>query len=295
MRKIDLLDNSGPQGKWTIQFHIPSKLAEELFFCVDNVGHYDCAPSYKIVREKYYSFLILCTIAGQGALDYYGKHYRLDKDRVLFLNAYEPHAYYPVQTNEHWQFYWLHFDGKAAATYLKYVKDRCGPVLKVRESEKFSDAIAAIYEYQSQKSLHFEMNASLKIESMLNRLLLAATGQSNEDEQYYCAIDEALNYIKSNYQKELHIDDIAKQVHLSTSHFISSFKACTASSPYEYLINYRIMVAKMHLTHSAQSISEIARDVGFPSVNNFIETFKKQEGTTPYRYKKINKSMLLGK
>ena len=295
MWKIDTLNNSGPQGKWSIQFHIPSKLAEDLFFCVDNVGHYDCAPSYRVEREKYYSFLILCTIAGQGALDYYGRHYNLDKDRILFLNAYEPHIYYPVPTDESWQFYWLHFDGKNAVTYLKYIKDRCGPVLKVKDSNKFVESIASIYEYKSQKSIHFEMNASLKIESILNHLLIAATGQSNKDEQYYCTVDKALDYIKSNYQKELHIDDIAKHVHQSSSHFISSFKARTASTPYEYLINYRIMVSKMHLTHSDRSVSEIAKDIGFPSVNNFIETFKKYEGTTPYQYKKNNKSMLLGK
>ena len=294
MREIDKLNNAGPQGKWAIQYHMPSKVAEDIFFCVDNVGHYKCSPSYRLVRDKYYSFLILCTVAGQGELEYGGRQYRLESDKILFINAYEPHAYYPVSKQEPREFYWLHFDGKTAAAYLRHVTDNVGPVLKVKDSLKFTDAIASIYELKSQKSLHFEMNASTFITRMLNLLLIASSEQTKSVERYNGAVDAALDHIRSYYQQPLHVEQIAEHVHLSTSHFIRLFKERTSCSPYEYLTKYRIMVAKMHLTHSELSVAAIANDVGFPSVNNFITTFKRLEGITPYQYKK-NTTMISGK
>lgn len=288
MKSIDELNNKGLHGEWTIQFNVPDQMTKDVFFCVDNIGHYRCNLKYRLEREKYYSFLILCTVNGCGEINYAGRTYALDTKKVLFINTYEHHCYYPVSKNEPWEFYWLHFDGPLAAKYLQLIHDRGFPVLDVKNNSKYAEYIAAIYGLKTQKSLYFEANASLIITKILTRLIIASNEQNKADECFYCEIDQAIDYIKRCYSEDIRISDIANFVHLSTSHFIRTFKQRTSCSPYEYLTKYRVMVSKIHLTHSKLSVAQIARETGFPSVNNYISTFKRLEGITPYQYKKNN-------
>ena len=288
MRSIDNLDNSGSQGEWTIQYHMSSQIAEDVFFCVDNIGHYRCNSQYRLEREHYYSFLILCTVSGCGQLEYGGRTYVLDTKKIVFINAYEHHCYYPISTNEPWEFYWLHFDGPLARKYLELILGRGFPVLDVKDNSKYAENIASIFELKMQKNIYFEANSSLLITKMLTKLMIASNEQGKTDSCCYLAVNQAIDYIKRCYNQDIKVSEIAEYVHLSTSHLIRTFKQHTNCSPYEYLTKYRIMVSKMHLTHSNLSVAEIAKDVGFPSVNNYISTFKRLEGSTPYQYKKSN-------
>ncbi len=284
--KIDDLDKSGIQGQYNIQFHMPSKTAEDLYFYLDNIGHYRCAPTYKLVREKYYSFLILCTVAGQGELEYNGRLYRLDRNHILYLNTYGLHSYYPHPRMGSWEFYWLHFDGKLAKSYFDHILKKRDPVIQVKDSTKVAEAIAKIYEMKTSEDSHFEMNTSAVITKTLNWLMLAAKEQSQSSERFSDVVNCAIDYIKSNYQQPIHTSDVADYVHLSKSHFIRTFKEQTGVAPHEYLIKYRIIVAKTQLAYSERSVATVSRDVGFFSVSNFITTFRKMEGITPYQYRK---------
>jgi len=51
---------------------------------------------------------------------------------------------------------------------------------------------------------------------------------------------KASEYMKNNYQHSISVDDIAKYVCMSTSHFCRSFKRLTGLSPHSYLRQYRL-------------------------------------------------------
>lgn len=72
---------------------------------------------------------------------------------------------------------------------------------------------------------------------------------------------------------------------MSESHFTHVFKRYTGTSPYEYLIKYRINHSKFLLKQSVIPIGDIAEAVGFKNVNNYIREFKKLVGTTPLKYR----------
>jgi two-component system response regulator YesN len=50
-------------------------------------------------------------------------------------------------------------------------------------------------------------------------------------------------------------------------------------------MEYRIEQSISMLLDGNKTITEIAMDVGFNSINHFIDTFKKITGTTPHKYK----------
>ena len=54
----------------------------------------------------------------------------------------------------------------------------------------------------------------------------------------------------------------------------------------EYLMQYRITIAKKHLAFTDVPIKDIANMVGFKTVQHFNRIFKEITGTTPAEFRK---------
>lgn len=94
---------------------------------------------------------------------------------------------------------------------------------------------------------------------------------------------ELIKFIKSNLHQKLHVDKLAKLVHLSTSNFYKMFKQELGVAPNEFILHLRIKKAKELLTHKI-SVNEVAYETGFSDANYFIKAFKKIEGITPKHF-----------
>ncbi len=57
------------------------------------------------------------------------------------------------------------------------------------------------------------------------------------------------------------------------------------TTPYNYLIEYRIKRSIELLNTTGLSVTDIAVNVGFNHVNHFIQSFKKSQGMTPKEFK----------
>lgn len=95
-------------------------------------------------------------------------------------------------------------------------------------------------------------------------------------------------YIDKNYTTHISTSDLAKLIHVSTSHFCRMFKKMTGKTPTSYINRLRIEKAISYLENSNMNITEIALKCGFDSINYFSRLFKKQYGVSPSRYSTIN-------
>ena len=57
--------------------HTPSQKSKELFFYLQEIGHFKAFKPYFTERENLPSYLIKFTLGGQGFLQYQGKEYHL--------------------------------------------------------------------------------------------------------------------------------------------------------------------------------------------------------------------------
>ena len=103
----------------------------------------------------------------------------------------------------------------------------------------------------------------------------------DNSKQSHEQINEAISYILNNYNTDFDIEELASTIHLSKYHFIRLFKKIIGISPYDYIINYRINVAKKLLKTADFTVQEISELVGFNDVNNFIKRFKQRSNCTP--------------
>lgn len=95
-----------------------------------------------------------------------------------------------------------------------------------------------------------------------------------------------LKYIENHYMDRITIEDVAKEVGLSQSHFMKYFKNTMGSTFIDYLNEYRLTMASRLLVSSDSSILDIASEVGFENLSYFNRTFKKRFDMTPRDYRK---------
>ena len=100
-------------------------------------------------------------------------------------------------------------------------------------------------------------------------------------------IDEALDYMANNYQKDLNLAVVANHVSLNYSYFSNLFSEKTGDSFHNYLKKIRIDKAKELLKSSEFKVNEIAMKVGYKNPKHFATNFRALTGISPieYRYK----------
>jgi AraC-like DNA-binding protein len=96
----------------------------------------------------------------------------------------------------------------------------------------------------------------------------------------------SVNFIHTNFERDISLGDISKFVFLSPSYFTRAFKEETGMSPINFLLKVRIDRAKELLADTGLKISDIALSVGFSNQQRFNEMFKKYAHQTPLQYRK---------
>ncbi|CAN7413507.1 response regulator transcription factor [Paenibacillus sp. LjRoot56] len=99
-------------------------------------------------------------------------------------------------------------------------------------------------------------------------------------------IKSACDFIRTHYQDDITLTQMAEYTDLSISHFGALFKRYTGESLISYINQVRVEKAKELLRNSKDKIYAIAEEVGFSSQTYFIRVFKNMTGMSPNEYRK---------
>ncbi|MCR9248929.1 MAG: AraC family transcriptional regulator [bacterium] len=95
----------------------------------------------------------------------------------------------------------------------------------------------------------------------------------------------ALDFMHSNFTKEVSIDDIANVAMLSKFHFLRTFKEAFGQTPHQYLTKIRLQKSKELLKQTSWSISEISTYLGYQQPNSFTRLFSKTFEVSPVAFR----------
>ena len=95
-----------------------------------------------------------------------------------------------------------------------------------------------------------------------------------------------LLYIQQHYAEEVTLDDLAASAGVSCSELLRCFKTTLQTTPYRYLIDFRLSQAIVLLERTDEPIGCIAARVGFHQQSHFGRCFKERMGCTPGQYRK---------
>jgi len=96
--------------------------------------------------------------------------------------------------------------------------------------------------------------------------------------------------LRAHLEGEIRIADLAAACQLSSSHFSRCFRQSFGTSVHQWLIKLRIDTAKNLLREPELSLAELAFRSGFCDQAAFTRAFTTLEGTTPFRWRKLNGS-----
>jgi AraC-like DNA-binding protein len=99
-------------------------------------------------------------------------------------------------------------------------------------------------------------------------------------------IKSALSFIHRYYNRNLSVPELAKASGVSRSHLDREFKQLLGITPGEYVRQLQLERAKQMLRLTQLSVTSIAEDLGFDSVQAFCMFFKRHCGLRPKEYKK---------
>lgn len=102
---------------------------------------------------------------------------------------------------------------------------------------------------------------------------------------------DSMEYIESNLDNELYIDDIAAIACMSKFHFQRMFNMLTGYTVSEYIRNRRITVAAQELVNTKSKVIDVAMKYGYESPESFSKAFRKIHGISPSDAKKDSQSL----
>ena len=94
-----------------------------------------------------------------------------------------------------------------------------------------------------------------------------------------------LQYIAAHYAEDVTLYALAVSAHCSKSACLRAFRATLQTTPYNYLIEYRLEQAALLLRQTNAPVAAIAEAVGFHHVSLFGKSFKAKTGATPHAYR----------
>ncbi len=98
------------------------------------------------------------------------------------------------------------------------------------------------------------------------------------------AVETAL-WLEANSHQPIDLDDAAEQAGISPFHFLRSFSNVLGVTPHQYLVRSRLKHAARLLAGEEISITDIAYDVGFADLSNFVRTFHRAAGVSPRSFR----------
>ena len=219
-------------------------------------------PGDHIISYGNYNCYILTIDFSQKKEEFYGNY-----DRDNPLNTMQE-----ISSNKLLDLIPNHFISEKKSEYIKIYEELC------YHSHKDNA--------QTTKSLLLNQLFCLIISDVCHHAL-----KFNREEPENIILSETHKYIEENFGQTITLEELAKNVCISPSHFSKKFKESTNMSPMEYVLNIRLTNAKHLLSSSNLSIYEIAKVCGFNDAAYFSYYFKKKFEISPKKYR--NQSTLI--
>jgi two-component system response regulator YesN len=113
------------------------------------------------------------------------------------------------------------------------------------------------------------------------------TMDQSKEAPYHKISNEVIRIIQSEYDRELTLEECASRLNYHSSYIRRALKKCMNINFSDYLLAYRMDVAKKWLTETEMKIADMSRKLQYNNPQNFIRYFKKTTGMTPGQYREV--------
>ena len=218
-------------------------------------------------------------ISGAGTINIGGRVYTAGVgDTFLLLEGLDQNYY--SYNADHWECVWINFHGVLSDELLKIYHLTDTVVFHNANSYPILMEMYNTVQTETDPAVYKEKTARLFFE--LVQFLSTQQPKRQEDMQ---TPDFVRSYIDARVTQTVRLSDIANAVHQSTEHIIRTFKDTYGITPYQYLLESKMRLARIMLGNSDKTVEEIAAELGFYDTHHFSARFEKMHGCRPTVYR----------
>lgn len=253
----------------------------------------ECVPGkhvnfYAKEGRRYYALHYI--VQGSGFLSYGGGQEALRSGDLFII---PPGIDISYEASERWEYYWVNIEGKLVPSLLRSIgltPEHC------RMPCKTSGTIAARF-MDLVDSFYLDNDPELKglgmfylLLSELHNVLAGRASlrmESKRNVDYY--IREALTYLNYNlYYTGVTLDSVAKSIPVNKNYLCTIFREKMGMSPMQYLIKLRMEAAAKRFEETDESVSAVAKYVGYKDPLHFSKAFHMFHGVSPTEYRRCH-------
>lgn len=250
-------------------------------------GYHQAVSSHYLPRTfgSHDSILIYCT-KGYGWVEIYGKTWTISKDMGVVIPRHVPHTY-GADTENPWEVYWVHFQGKQATSYESLLTVRSGdPTIHLSQHQEFLGCFEQLYLFMNRvHSYPTLVSASGALASLLGRvysLMRASEVRSKSAEEQ---LGKTIEFMQQNISQHLAIRELASVAAMNPNYYTTLFSRQFGHPPIEYFNRLKVQRACELLKSTDLLVSEIGEQLGFNDPYYFSRVFRKIMGSSPKKYR----------
>lgn len=158
--------------------------------------------------------------------------------------------------------------------------------LNDREHKLFLDLIKSYNKLEEGEDEIMLLIALLKILRFVGALYAKSSSADFERCTPASWSDKAISYIECNVKDKFSIKEVAQKLFVNENYLCAKFKEETDMTINRYIILRKVAEAK-RLLYSGASVKEACNGAGLHDYSNFIRTFRKEEGISPSKLRKL--------
>jgi AraC-like DNA-binding protein len=106
------------------------------------------------------------------------------------------------------------------------------------------------------------------------------------NEENFKKIKKAKDIIIENMTNPPSLVELSEEINLSLKKLKEGFKKIYGKPVYQFLIEYKMELAKKLLSENSYNVNEVSLKLGYSTASHFITAFKNKYGLTPRNFKK---------
>ena len=154
-------------------------------------------------------------------------------------------------------------------------------------AEEMKDIMLYVADHPTASPLHLIGYLCLFLDALIQSSATRQETPGAKLQEFY--IQEAVNFMELNYQRELTVEEIASVCRLNRSYFSKLFKENMGCPPQEFLIRLRLSKAAEMMKTTSASIGDISASCGYPNQLHFSRAFRQRYGVSPREWRSQNK------
>ena len=223
----------------------------------------------------------------EGKVHFYfdGQETIVTKGNMILFRPGEEQDY-DLYAADHPETYWVHFTGADVESVLdRHQMPKHATVLFTGTSPDYQWLFQQMIQELQLRRVNFDEILVLNLRHifvMMNRYMKEGRQVGSEmlDE-----VEKAAHYFREHYNKDISIEQYAKQRLMTPCWFIQNFKKITKKTPLQYIVSLRMTNAMNMLVSTNYNIAQIANAVGYENALYFSRIFKKNTGVSPKEYR----------